>query len=308
MLTFPPDCTYPPEHRRIGELYHERMGRLGQGEADAAADISYTAGSLSSFYGGRYGASTTAICKAMRLRLEADERERKAIREPEYAALSIHADIARYCAIRRDTHTMGYVAGSPGVGKSWEIVRVAAENDNAVILTVPPGCTPIYLLRLVAKAIGVKSEKLSRMQLRDALIKALAGLPGGLLIVDEADRLKVNVDLADTLRDLWEESRCAQVWFGTRGLLDYLDSHTDSLAGQIRRRFGEVLKLPAIDEKDAAAILAQYSDWPDELLALAKKRCRNNTARLCVAIKAARYQRGGTPRLEDLEAAFRALD
>jgi DNA transposition AAA+ family ATPase len=308
MLSFPASCTYTAEQRKLCELYHERTARLRQSEAEAARDISYTAGSLSSLFAGAYGASPAAICKAIRLRLEADDRERRAIRLPEYAAISVVAEIARYCCTRRDTHSMGYVAGTPGVGKSWALARFAEQHDNALILTVPPGSTPIYLLRMIAALVGVKSEKQSRMQLRDAIIPALAGLPGGLLIVDEADRLKVNIELADTLRDLWEESRCAQVWFGTRGLLDYLDSHPDSLAGQIRRRFGEVLALPHIDEKDIAAILAQYADWPADLLDMARKRCRGNTARLCAAIKAARYQRGGTPSVQDLEAAFRALD
>ena len=308
MLTFPPDCSYSPEQRRLAELFAERMARLGQTEAEAGRDLkpTYTAGALSSFLSGTYGASPANLCKAIRARLEADAREAAAVKLPDFADTSIVRSIHAYLRTRRDGHLMGYVCGAPGLGRSVAVARFADANENVILVACHPKITPMGLLRAIAAPLGIVPAR-SYAALREALVAALKNLPGGLILIDEADRMAL--DVADSARDLWDASRCGQVWSGTARLIQYLDAHPDSLAGQVRRRLGDILRLPGLDPNDVAAILAQYTDWPEPLRSLAAAGARGNTDRLCQAVRAARtVAAGAVPTRKHIEDAFRALD
>ena len=187
MLTFPPDCSYSPEERRLCQLFAERLERLGQTEAEAAADIGYTASSLSTLLSGTYGANPATICKKIRQLLTAEAREAAAVQLPGIAETQVVRDIEGYCRGRRDRKTMGFVCGQPGIGRSVGVRRFAATNENVHLFSIPSGCTPVYILRAIAAALGVSHDKKTRLAIRDLLIKALRGLPVGLLIFDEAD-------------------------------------------------------------------------------------------------------------------------
>jgi len=306
-LDLPDTCRYSPEERRLADLFAERIRRLGQTEAEAGADIGYSAGSVSTLLGGKTN-SPAHILRAIKKLLTAEHRRAATVQQPEWVETDLVRRIYGYCRGRRDGGQMGYICGAPGVGRTQALQHIAAENDDAHVISVPAGVTPMRLLKAIAAAVRLHvGEKATRLELRDELIAKLKGTPGGLLIIDEADRMAL--DVADTARDLWDESGCGQVWSGTNRLLSYLDRHTDSLAGQVRRRLRDVLYLPGLDDGELAVILAQYPDWPDDLRDYAVARARGNTARLCVAVHAARTVVGGrVPSRRNLEDAFLAIE
>ena len=300
-----PPGAYNDDQWRIIAAFMARCDRLGLNRTQAAAELGYKVSSLSNLLSGKYGADPSHIIGQMLRVLEAEAAEAAQIPLPAFTQTTFTQAAWPYCDGCRDGRRMGYICGTPGIGKTIALERYALDNEGVHMVIIPPGTTPTHALRLIAQSLGLTASR-GRMAIRDAVVEALGGLRRGLLIIDEADRL--NIDLADTIRDLWDVTRCGQVWSGTAEHLGKLSLAPDSLAGQIRRRLGDACVVREIDPGDVDRILGQYPDWPAAHRKYALDHCRSNTGRLCHAIRAARtYAAGGVPTLDQLKAAFASL-
>ncbi len=305
-----PPGVYPDGDWRLIEAFHRRNQALRVLDAEAARLIGYkSASSWLTLREGKYGADPGNILKAIRLFLEGQAAKAAAVTSAPDTELDVTADIHAYCDGRRDRACMGFVCGAPGIGKSVAIRLYAAARDNVFVVSCPAGITPRFLLKAIAEQVHVTiKDNMSRVDALDRVASKLAGTPRAILLIDEADRLK---EAAETARDLWRETgQCGHVWFGTKAFWEGLNRRFASSAGQIARRFGDVLFVATMTEDDVERILSHYP-WPQAILSRARDHCRLNTGRLCDGLAAAeRFARKESltvPTLAQIDSAFHAL-
>ena len=195
-------------------------------EAMVAADITHRAlaskigisqAALSQWFSGTYKGSLANLAKKAE-RWLATNRQRQQGNEqvvsvPNYVATSTAGRIQSALAFAQATHGLAVVYGGAGMGKTRSAQEYALQHSNAWLTTITPASATLHaVLERIALAIGIKPSLTKGSAVVETEILERLKDSDGLLIVDEAQHLRIR--MLDQIRSIHDASETGLVLLG----------------------------------------------------------------------------------------------
>lgn len=109
---------------------------------------------------------------------------------------------------------MALFYGSYGIGKTWAIEKLAAQEDkNIIFLRAEEVWTKSYLVKKIGIEFGVENQKISDTSDE---IKRHLRIDDRIIVVDEVDKLLTSAkhELLEIFRDLTDQTSCVVIFIG----------------------------------------------------------------------------------------------
>lgn len=161
---------------------------------------------------------------------------------------------------------LGMIVGEPGVGKTTAIKEYAKCHSEplarAFYCRMPKAArSPQAALHCIARAVGADAPpNVSAIELLEIIVDHLAMQDPGLLIVDEAQNMSVEV--LECVRDIYDTVPAGVMFVGNPTLEARLSDGASRRSGtdlaQLRSRVSARLKLTKVLPEDVKAICASY--------------------------------------------------
>lgn len=159
----------------------------------------------------------------------------------------------RYAQIAADTAA---IYGASGVGKTRTAEHYQRENPNVWIATMSPATAGLVpALEEIAYALGIEAAG-GASRMKRAIIRRLRGTLG-LLIVDEADHLKV--ESFNELRAVQEAADVGVALIGNEEVYTRMTSgESGRKLGRLYSRVGKSAQLKGVSKRDVDAVIAGW--------------------------------------------------
>lgn len=109
---------------------------------------------------------------------------------------------------------MALFCGSYGIGKTWAIEKLAAQEDkNIIFLRAEEVWTKSYLIKKIGIEFGVENQKITDTSEE---IKRHLRMEDRIIVVDEVDKLLSGTkhELLEVFRDLTDQTSCVVIFIG----------------------------------------------------------------------------------------------
>jgi DNA transposition AAA+ family ATPase len=165
--------------------------------------------------------------------------------------------IQRVCARAQVRKERMLLTGDTGLGKTYALESYARDHDKVLYIKCTRTMTGKDLLDEICKKLGMREELRGNRNKMNAIQRRVTGIPGWLLIIDEAEYLKNSMfDLVKEAAD-FTEGKCAMILAGMDLLLQIKSMAERNKKGfpQLYRRFRpNTVELKQITKKEVAEI------------------------------------------------------
>jgi len=287
----------------------------GLSQAAAAKEMGFSGPALNQWLQGKYKGDNASVDQSVGQWLDARERRQRTAMQiptaPAWFDSPTARDVLVTLAMAQADGDIVTVTGVPGVGKTKACERYRDSNPNVWLATMRPHCSSLVLaLRDVAKAVGIRNVVHGGAgALYEAIEQRVSGT-GGLLIVDEAQHLKVQC--FDEIRSLHDSVGIAIAFVGNETVSGRMAG--GGKAGdhaQVYSRVGGRRYIPRAVKGD---VRAQVDAWglecADCIALLEEVAARAGALRLVTkTIRRAAYHAGGIDNVtvERIKEAWRNL-
>jgi DNA transposition AAA+ family ATPase len=289
----PPDTgRLSAEQLAILADYVERYHASEQTQAEAAAKIGASAGTLSQIERGTYAGNVAKYIQRM-AGVNAREKARAlAWKRPPAVVTTVLTKLHGLFEVCRNSCEMGFACTKFGLGKTVAAQEYVRQNADTIMITAIKNMSCRTMLADLGDRIGVVWQGRNDQMVR-ALVRKLKALGRPLILVDEADFAGPALHILRQFHDL---AGCGVVLLGTPAFLERLRRRSTGTEGQVLSRLTHTIYLDSIVEEDAETILAPFGLQPAEL-SVAWRGCGRNARRLvAIALNAANMARGqGVP-------------
>ena len=182
-----------------------------------ATKIGISQAALSQWFSGTYKGSLTNLEKKAE-RWLATNRQRQQGNEqvvsvPNYVATATAGRVQSALAFAQATHGLAVVYGGAGMGKTRSAQEYAEQHSNAWLTTITPASATLHaVLERIALAIGIKPSLTKGSAVVETEILERLKDSDGLLIVDEAQHLRIR--MLDQIRSIHDASETGLVLLG----------------------------------------------------------------------------------------------
>ncbi|WP_321367652.1 ATP-binding protein [uncultured Desulfuromusa sp.] len=176
------------------------------------------------------------------------------------------------------TEGMGLLWGDPGQGKSTAVAYVVNAMDGIYVRAIG-SWTVTSMLGTIATELG-GHRMLRRADMIDFICQRLGQNPRPIFI-DEADYLFRQVEMLDSLRDIYDLSGCPVVLVGMEQIARKLQNH-----GRFARRITEWVEFKGIDLDDTMQVTRDVCeiDVADGLLEHLHNITNGNIGRIIIGL------------------------
>lgn len=198
-----------------------------------ADPIGYSSSTLSEWVAGKYSGDESAVARKINDWQERDARRRKAKTPAGYIPTRVAEEMRMVINQADKTGLMAAIVAPSGCGKTF-VLHSLADTLNAIYIRCDDACTPLGLLRRIAKALGHKNaDHSTRSALQDFCVEKLAAKKHAIFL-DEAHLLSTQtMSLVRTLHD--PPSGATVIMVGTVAILESINDRKDG-RGQFSRR------------------------------------------------------------------------
>lgn len=176
------------------------------------------------------------------------------------------------------TEGMGLLWGEPGEGKSTALAYVV-NAMNGVFVRAVSSWTVTTMLGKIAEELG-GHRMLRRADMIDFIVQKLAENPRP-IFVDEADYLFRQIEMIDSLRDIYDMSGCPVIMCGMEEIGRRIQAH-----GRFARRVTQWVEFSGVDFADARILADEVCEVAvaDNLLRHLHKEARGNIGRMVIGL------------------------
>lgn len=291
----------------------EMMVAKGITNRALAAKIGISQAALSQWFNGSYKGSLSAL-EAKAEKWLATERERrkgtaKATVLPDYVPTATSQRIMSTLAFAQGMHEFVIAYGAAGVGKTQAAKEYARNHSNVWLITITPATAAmISVLQRIAGAVSAKSSSRSCAAVEANVLERLKDADG-LLIIDEAQHLKINV--LEQLRSLFDATNVGLALLGNETVYSRLAGGFQAAAfAQLFSRISKRMHLRGASESDVSALARAMGVSGTSELAFLKKIAARSVALRGVAQTvrlASILAVGETIKVSHLKQAWREL-
>jgi DNA transposition AAA+ family ATPase len=193
--------------------------------------------------------------------------EREAVKETGFIETGVWQRVEWLCRRAQVRNKIGLIWGESQIGKSTCVREYQRRNNHGrtTYCEMPPASGVQLMLRTVAEALGVPSQRGFDMLLKD-VCQALD--PSKCLIIDEIHRVFTTYQKGsvmrclDTLRYIYDKTGCGMVLVGTPTMRQELEKGEFSqYLKQLKRRAGSLmLQLPTLPPRADLDLIAAAFD------------------------------------------------
>lgn len=176
------------------------------------------------------------------------------------------------------TEGMGLLWGEPGEGKSTALAFVVNAKSGVFVRAVS-SWTVTTMLGKIAEELG-GHRMLRRADMIDFIVQKLAENPRP-IFVDEADYLFKQLEMVDSLRDIYDMSGCPVILCGMEEIGRRIQAHA-----RFARRVTQWIEFEGIDLQDARTLADTICEVAisDDLLRHLHKEARGNIGRMVIGL------------------------
>lgn len=176
------------------------------------------------------------------------------------------------------TEGMGLLWGEPGEGKSTALAYVVNAMSGVFVRAVS-SWTVTTMLGKIAEELG-GHRMLRRADMIDFIVQKLAENPRP-IFVDEADYLFKQLEMIDSLRDIYDLSGCPVIMCGMEEIGRRIQAHA-----RFARRVTQWIEFEGIDKDDARVLADTVCEvsLADDLLTHLHKEARGNIGRMVIGL------------------------
>ena len=245
-------------HSELIYRVKEAMVAAGITNRALASKIGISQAALSQWFSGTYKGSLKNLESKARRWLATNRQAKKGNEQvvsiPNYVATSTAARIQSALSFAQATHGLAVVYGGAGMGKTRSAQEYAASHSNAWLTTVTPASATLHaVLERIALAIGIKPSLTKGSAVVETEILERLKDSDGLLIVDEAQHLRIR--MLDQIRSIHDASETGLVLLGGDTLYSQLiGGYRDAYYAQIFSRISKRLHLRHPSAGDVVAL------------------------------------------------------
>lgn len=179
------------------------------------------------------------------------------------------------------TEGMGLLWGEPGEGKSTAVARVCDKYDGIYVRAM--GCwTVTSMLGDICRELGGE-RKLRRSDMVEFIIQALKkdNRPLIPIFIDEADYCFRQLEMVDSLRDIYDLSGCPVIMIGMEEIAKKVKTNS-----RIARRVTQWCEFKGLDIADVKTVADECCDVTisDDLCQYLHKECDANIGRIIIGL------------------------
>ena len=221
----------------------------------AARAIGYTPGVISEFAAGHYAGNEAKVAMDVEAWLVDEEKRRSRPATTQFTWTNVAIQIKSVASHCMETKKIGLVFGpeSSGIGKTTALRAIHQElgpRRSSLVTIDKVDANPTGMLRKIASAIRV-TDSGSNHQIFERICGKLDGRDH-LIMIDQIHSLRGSKDDRPfyILADLYDRTRCAQLWCGTSDLAAYFNRQMrrslDEPLAQLRSRIFPYIDLMAV--------------------------------------------------------------
>ena len=218
-----------------------------------AGRVGIAEGTLGPFLNAKYQGRPERIAEALnRWMTETADRAvaaREAVAAPGFQRTRTAEDVLRALDYGQLNGKMVFVALRPGCGKTTACEQQTTLRNRAFLATITPASSGIAgCLIAILDAMGEPEAKGTPAAL-SARVAAKVRTPGALIIIDEAQHLKIQA--VEELRAIHDATKCGLAFVGDERMHQIFDANSYA---QLRRRIGRRVATVGSLDKDAETI------------------------------------------------------
>ncbi len=179
------------------------------------------------------------------------------------------------------TEGMGLLWGEPGEGKSTAVARVCDKYDGVYVRAL--GCwTVTSMLGSICRELGAE-RKLRRADMVDDIVHELRKDNGPLrpIFIDEADYCFRQMEMVDSLRDIYDQSGCPVIMIGMEEIARKIKTNA-----RIARRITQWCEFKGLDLEDVKTVAEECCEVmiSEDLCQYLHKECNANIGRIIIGL------------------------